>query len=266
VIRLLVVLVIVVAAAAVVGAATPEPLRVCADPNALPYSNERGEGFENAVVRVVAAELGRRVEYTWWAQRRGFIRNTLGARRCDVLAGVPAGYGPTLTTAPYYRSTYVLVQRADAAEPVRSLDDPALRQRRIGVQLVGADGIETPPAHALLQRGIVDNVRGFPVYADYTRPEPTAAIVQAVADGAIDLALVWGPLAGYFARRAPVPLSVTPLAPAPPPPNTFVFAMAMGVRRGDVELRDALDGALAHRRDDIARILDAYGVPRLGTP
>jgi mxaJ protein len=253
-------------AASATAAAPPAELRVCADPNALPQSNERREGFENAIVELIAAELGRTVRYTWWPQRRGFVRHTLRARACDVVAGVPAGYALTLTTAPYYRSTYVFVQRADASAPVRSLDDPALRRLRVGVQLVGDDGVNTPPAHALTARGIVDNVRGYTVYGDYREPSPAAAVVHAVATGEVDLALVWGPLAGYFAARAPVPLALAPLAPAPEPPLAFTFDIAMGVRKDDGNLRDELDAALARRRDDIGRILDAYGVPRAPAP
>jgi mxaJ protein len=247
-------------------ATAPAELRVCADPNALPHSNERREGFENAIVELLAADLGRSVRYTWWPQRRGFIRHTMRVGQCDVVAGVPAGYELTLTTAPYYRSTYVFVQRADAAAPVRSLDDPALRRLRVGVQLVGDDGVNTPPAHALTGRGIVDNVRGYTVYGDYREPSPAAAVVHAVASGDVDVALVWGPLAGYFARRADVPLAITPLAPAPEPPLAFSFDIAMGVRKSDRALRDELDAALARRRDDVGRILDIYGVPRLPTP
>jgi mxaJ protein len=240
----------------------PAELRVCADPNALPYSNAQGQGFENVIVELLAHELGRPVRYAWWAQRRGFVRQTLQAGQCDVIPGVPAGFVPTLNTAPYYRSSYVFVQRADATRPVRSLDDPALRELRIGVQLVGADGTNPPPAHALSRRGIVDNVRGYPVYGDYREPNPAAAIISAVADGSVDVALVWGPLAGYFARRAPVPLTLAPVTPPADPPLTFVVDIAMGVRQEDRTLRDALDAALARRRADIARVLDAFGVPR----
>jgi quinoprotein dehydrogenase-associated probable ABC transporter substrate-binding protein len=259
--RLTVVAALLLAAGAAMAAAPVTELRVCADPNALPHSNEQRQGFENAIVELLAADLGRTVRYTWWAQRRGFIRNTLRAGDCDVVAGVPAGYELTLTTAPYYRSTYVFVQRADATPPVRSLDDPALTRLRVGVQLIGDDGVNTPPAHALTARGIVDNVRGFLVYGDYAQPSPAAAIVHAVSAGDLDVALVWGPLAGYFARRSPVPLVVAPLAPAAEPPLTFVFDIAMGVRRADRALRDELDAALVRRRDDIRRILDRYGVP-----
>jgi mxaJ protein len=202
------------------------------------------------------------VEYAWWAQRRGFIRNTLNADRCDVVAGVPANYEPTLTTRPYYRSSYVALTRQDRGLQIESLDDPRLRELRIGVQMIGDDFANTPPAHALSRRGIVDNIRGYPVYGDYREPNPAAGIVTAVADGSIDVALVWGPLAGYFARRAPVPLTLAPVTPPADPPLTFVFDIAMGVRQEDRTLRDALDAALARRRADIARVLDAFGVPR----
>jgi mxaJ protein len=267
--RLVAALALAAAGAAGAAAAAPPPdgpaeLRVCADPNALPYSNDRGQGFENALVELLARDLGRTVRYTWWAQRRGFIRNTLRAGACDVVPGVPVGYELTLNTAPYYRSTYVFLQRADAPRPVRSLDDPALARLRVGVQLVGDDGVNTPPAHALSRRGIVANVRGYPVYGDYRDPSPAAAIVRAVAAGDVDVALVWGPVAGYFAPRAGVPLAIAPIAPEAEPPLAYTFEIAMGVRKGDRALRDELDAALARRAADVRRLLDAYGVPRAG--
>jgi mxaJ protein len=135
-------------------------LRVCADPNNLPFSNRQGGGFENKIAEVLAKDLAARLEYTWWAQRRGFVRNTLRAGECDLLMGVPKGYELALTTMPYYRSGYVFVyRRADALHLV-SLDDPVLRQLRVGVQMIGADFANTPPAHAISKRGIIGNVVG----------------------------------------------------------------------------------------------------------
>jgi len=248
-------------------AAVPPALRVCADPNNLPFSNARGEGFENRLAELLARELGARLEYTWWAQRRGFLRNTLEAGACDVLLGVPVGFDPVLVTRPYYRSTYVFAWRRDRALDIRSLDDPRLRGLRVGVQLIGNDGVNTPPAHALSRRGIVDNVRGFSVYADYARPNPPARILDALIAGEIDVAVVWGPLAGYFARRLPAPLAFAPVTPAADPPGLrFAFAMAAGVRRDDVALRDGLQAALDRHADEVRAILDAYGVPRLAEP
>ncbi len=227
----------------------PRELRVCADPDNLPFSNTRGEGFENELAALLAGELGATLRTTWWPQRQGFFRNTLGARTCDVVIGVPVELEQVLATRPYLRSSYVFATRRGSDLAPRSLDDPALRTARIGVQLVGDDGANPPPVHALARRGIVDNVRGYPVLGG-------DAILAAVAAGEIDVALVWGPRAGPWARR----LRLHPI------PDTadarMSFAIGAGVRRGDRALRDELDAALARRKADIARILDAHGVPR----
>jgi mxaJ protein len=243
----------------------PRPaLRVCSDPNNLPFSNDRGEGFENKIAALVARDLGEDLRYTWWAQRRGFVRSTLGAGECDVIIGAPARYERVLATAPYYRSSYVFVSRRDRGLGLRSLDDPRLRRLRIGVQMIGDDYANSPPAHALARRGIVENVAGYMVYGDYAQPSPPARIVEAVTRGDVDVAVVWGPLAGYFARRSAVPLQVVPVAPAfDPPALPLTFDIAMGVRRGDTTLRARLDDVLRRRRPEIDAILAAYGVPRV---
>lgn len=239
-------------------------LKVCADPNNLPFSNRRGEGFENKIAELVAKDLGARVEYTWWAQRRGFIRNTLKAGECDVVVGVPAGYELALTTAPYYRSTYAFVYRKDAKIKLDSFDDPQLRRLRVGVQMIGDDFNNTPPAHALTNRGIVENVRGYTVYGDYAQENPPARIVDEVAAGKIDVGVVWGPLAGYFATREPKALAVVPVTPQIDRPFLpFVYDISMGVRRGDQALRDALEQIIERRRAEIGKILDDYGVPQV---
>lgn len=254
----------VLAFAAAAAGAAPPPLRVCADPNNLPFSNRRGEGFENRLARLVAAELGARVEYTWRAQRRGFFRETLNAGRCDVVMGVPAGFELALTTRPYYRSSYALVYRADAREPPRSLDDPVLRRLRVGLHFIGDDYANPPPAEALARRGIVTNVVGFSLYGDYRQANPPARLIEAVAQGRVDVAIAWGPLAGYFARRQPVKLAVTPLPnPAGAGALPFEFAIAMGVRKNDGALRERLERVLVRRDADIDRLLRDYGVPRV---
>ena len=241
-------------------------LRICADPNNLPFSSQRTPGFENQIAEVLARELGATVAYTWWAQRRGFFRNTLKAGSCDVVIGVPVGLGVARTTAPYYRSAYAFVSRADRALAVHSLDDPRLRGWKIGVQLVGDIGTNTPPVHALARRGIIDNVAGYTVYGDYARTSPAADVVRAVIDGRVDVALVWGPLAGGFARTSPVPLVVTPVDEADDAGLAMAFDIAAGVRRADAGLAAELDHALDRRRAEIERILDAWGVPRVASP
>ncbi|HKR01214.1 MAG TPA: substrate-binding domain-containing protein [Pyrinomonadaceae bacterium] len=242
----------------------PQHLRVCADPNNLPFSNEREEGFENKIAALVAREMKVDVQYTWWAQRRGFIRNTLKANECDLVVGVPNSFELAQTTSPYYRSTYVFVYRKDRGLSLRSFDDPRLRKLKIGVQMIGDDFSNTPPAHALTNRKIIENVRGYTVYGDYAEANPPARIVEAVAKGEIDVAVVWGPLAGYFAKRQRVPLEVVPVSPEIDLPYLpFVFDISMGVRRGDDALREELEQILARRRNEIESILDEYGVPRI---
>lgn len=254
-------------AAAAATPAAADSLRVCADPNNLPYSNERREGFENRIVELLARDLGMEVEYTWWAQRRGFIRNTLKAGLCDLVAGVPAGMDMLATTKPYYRSTYVFVTAAKRGLDISGFDDPRLRELRVGVQMIGDDFSNAPPAHALSSRGIVQNVRGYLVYGDYTQPNPTSRIVEAVAGGELDVAVVWGPQAGFFAKQQPVQLALAPVSPgADGPSRPMTFAIAMGTRREDADLRRKVEDALHRNRDAIDRILADYGVPRVDMP
>jgi mxaJ protein len=243
--------------------AEPRALRVAADPNNLPFSNDRGEGFENKLVELIAHELGATVRYTWRAQRRGFFRSTLKEGNCDIVAGVPRGFDQALTTTPYYRSVYVLVQAKARQFSLHSLDDPELRRLAIGVQMIGDDFSNTPPAHALARRGIVANVRGFTVYGDYRQPNPPARIIDAVASGAIDVAFAWGPLAGYFAPRQGEQLSVVPLPERDPVSDLpLAFDICVGVRRSEKALRDEINVILARRRTEIDALLAGYGVPR----
>src|SRR5690349_11696346 len=206
-------LVVMLAAAACspAGAATHEPLRVCSDPNNLPFSDEHGEGFENELATLIAKELGTTVEYTWFPQRRGFIRNTLKAKRCDLVLGVPAGYELVATTKPYYRSSYVFVTRADRKLDIRSFDDPRLAKLTIGLHAVGDDYAAIPPAHELAARNLTDHIVGYSIYGDYSEDSPPAKLVDAVARGEIDVAIAWGPLAGYYAKRAKPRLRVLPI-------------------------------------------------------
>jgi mxaJ protein len=238
-------------------------LRVCADPNNLPFSNEAREGFENRIVELIAQELDADVTYYWHAQRRGFLRETLKAGNCDVVPGLPSNLEGVRTTLPYYRSSYQFVVRSSDPLP-RSFNDPLLRERRVGVQLVGDDGWNTPPAHALARRGITDNIRGYTLYGDYREPSPPSRIVKAVADGEIDIAVAWGPLAGYYAPRQKVPLQIAAVSPAFDGPQLpMVWDISLAVRKDDDRLRDEIDDVLRRRRDEVDRILAEFGVPRV---
>jgi mxaJ protein len=238
------------------------PLRVCADPNNMPFSNQREQGFENRLAELIADELGTSVRYTWWASRRGFIRNTLNAGACDVVMGVPRDYELVRTTRPYYRSTYVFLTRQGASHVPASLLDDELRRLRVGVQIVGDDGASSPPAHILAERGIVANVVGYSVLGDYSTESPPSRIVAAVAAGEVDVAIAWGAMAGYFAARQRTPLQVTPV-PQDGSRLPMAFDVAMGVRRTDADRAAQLDAILASRSADVARILDEYRVVRV---
>src|SRR4030095_14319814 len=244
------------AALALSANAAARELVVCADPDNPPYSGADRSGFENRIAQVVADEMGADLRYQWQPLRRGVVRKTLDARACDILVGVPAGLERVTTTVPYYRSGFAFVYRRGTA-PFESFDDPRLRAGRVGVQLVGVDMAATPAALALARRGIVDNIVGFPVYG----AEPSARrMIEAVARGDLEVAVIWGPQAGYFVKRARAPLAMS-LASDPDDPNALSFAIAMAVRQGDTALRDELDAALRRSRDRIATILADFGVP-----
>jgi mxaJ protein len=246
-------------------AAPPAPvqeLRVCADPNNLPFSNARREGFENRLVEQIAADLGMKVRYVWWAQRRGNVRQTLNAELCDVIPGVGSTLEMLATTRPYYRSTYMFVTRSDRKLALTGLDDPRLKTLRVGVQMIGDDGSNTPPAHALARRGIGSNVRGYMVYGDYSQVNPQARIIESVVRDEIDVALVWGPVAGFFARRSPTPLDLVPVTPwLDGPLLPMEFDVSMGVRKGDQIHRRPLDEWLAKNRQKVDGLLREFGIP-----
>lgn len=257
-----VIVAIVSASPAVAGQNNGAELRVCADPNNMPFSNSARAGFENKIAGLIGEKLGKTVIYAWWAQRRGFIRHTLNAGLCDVVIGVPAHYDLVENTHPYYRSTYVFVSQAKRNLPLSSIDDPRLRQLTVGVHLIGDDGNNTPPAHALGEQGIVDNVRGYMIYGDYREPDPPARLIEAVENGDVDVAAAWGPLAGYAAQQSKVALKLVPITgEAQFAPLRFQFEIAMGVRKGDHALRDQLNDFIAQNAAEITTLLRSYGVP-----
>jgi len=240
-----------------------EHLKVCADPNNLPFSDSAGEGYENRIASVLADELGMKLDYVWWPQRRGVVSDALNEGVCDLIAGIGDVPGVLLTYPPYYRSTYAFVTRRDGPI-IDGFDDPQLRTLRVGVQLIGQDGVNTPPATALAQRGIINNVAGYLVVGDYSQANPPARIIDAVAAGDIDVAIAWGPLAGYFAAKETPPLAVRPLpeqfdGPALP----MAFDISMGLRLDEGALRLRIERAINRRKTDIDAILAEYQVPRL---
>jgi mxaJ protein len=239
----------------------PRTLKACADPNNMPFSNQAGQGFENKLSQIIAADLHAKLGYDWWAQRRGYVRNTLNAQKCDFWPGIASNVEMVATSRPYYRSTYMFVTRASDKLGGLTLDDPRLKKLSIGVQMIGNDASNTPPAHALAGRGIVANIRGYMLYGDYRKPSPPSEVVKAVERGDIHVALVWGPLAGYFAAQSPVPLRLEPVNPWLDQQWPMQFDISVGVQKDNLKLLKQVDQVLARRAPEIQRLLLAYHVP-----
>jgi len=235
-------------------------LRVCADPDNMPLSNQKGEGYEQKIAELVAKEWNAKVEYAWWPVRRGFFARALNGRYCDVAIQAPSEFDMAGVTKPYFRSGYIFVTRKDRGLNLKSLADPRLKKLRIGVNLLNSDAENTPPAMALSRYGVVGNLTGFSTfYTDTERPE---SIIEAVAKKDVDVAIVWGPLAGYFVGRSAVPLVMQPLAERDSLSDfPFRFNIGMGVRRRDRGLRDSLQAVLDKRAPEIRSILEQFDVP-----
>jgi quinoprotein dehydrogenase-associated probable ABC transporter substrate-binding protein len=259
-------------AAPALAAQTETVLRVCSDPQNLPYSNQAGEGFENRLAQELAKDLGRTgVEYAWFPQRIGFVRNTLrkkdettGQFACDVIIGVPAGYELTATTRPYMRSTYTLIyadreelSNLETADDLLKLPREQLQKLRIGVFA------RSPGADWLLRNQLLEHAVLFPSQSGDPAVNPATVIGQELAAGNIDIAIVWGPIAGYLAREHATsrPWHVVPFAPDPQ--IRFDFPIAMGVRFGEKEWKDTLDRWIASHQAEIRGILREHGVPLL---
>jgi mxaJ protein len=243
----------------------PDAFRVCQDPNNLPFSNTGGEGFENRIAELFALRLQRPIEYFSFPQRMGFIRNTLQFKlpgkpyRCDVVMGVPAQYGPTATTRPYYRSTYALVVGAALAELNDPLDLAALPpERRTGLRIGVYD--RSPGAQWLARHGMLDQAVPYPMLNADPQSYPGQIIERDLAAGRIHAAIVWGPIAGFFAKRMPESgLRILPLASEAGLP--LEFDIAIGVRHADRDWRDALDRLIVENAQQIEAILREYNVP-----
>lgn len=234
-----------------------DALRVCADPSNLPFSNERGEGFENRIAALLGRALDRQVEYVFFPQVQGFVRNTLRAGRCDLVMGTVAGDDLMQNTAPYYHTTYVMAFRRGAAEPPERLDDPRMRGLRLGAVA------RTPPVDLLVRNNLMDNTRFYRLAVDTRIETPGADLVRAVAEGDLDVALVWGPIAGYQAKAHGLPIELRPL-PTEPGAARMDYRITMGVRGQEPEWRRRINAVIREKQGEIDGILREYGVPLLG--
>jgi mxaJ protein len=234
-------------------------LRVCADPNNLPFSNQAKQGFENGLAEMLARDLGMKLTYVWWSERKNFIENSLNAGQCDALMGVPAEMTSVDTTKPYYRSTYVVVSRKDAGPAISSLADDRLKSLRIGIHVVDND--YAPPAQFLANRGLSANLVGFSLYGKQNEANPPARLIEAVSRKDVDVAIVWGPFAGYFGSVKG--LALTPVSPPRFRAIPFVYEIAAAVRKGDEALKSKLNESLTRQCAAIQTLLGQYKVPQV---
>lgn len=233
----------------------PKVLRVCADPHHLPFSNDKGEGFENKIAALLAKKLGKGIAYTYYPDSTGFIKNTLNAMRCDVVMGIAQGFEMVQTTNPYYRTTYVLVTKKDSdIAGVTSLSDPKLKDKRLGVTAGSA------PATYLVMDGLIDKAKSYPLFVDTRFSSPEKDMLKDLTDGKIDAAILWGPIGGYLAKDSPVPLNVTPLLKETGGPQMIV-RISMGVRHTDQNWKRTLNKLIADNTPEINDILRSFGVP-----
>ena len=234
----------------------PHTLRVCADPQNLPFSDTKGAGFENKIADLLGRKLHEPVAYTYYPQVIGFYRNTLNAFRCDVVIGVVQGLDLVMTTLPYYHTSYALVFKpGHGLDGVSSLEDPRLKGKRLGVVA------RTPPATLMVRDGLMDNARPYPLTVDTRVEAPGKTMIDDLVADRIDAAVLWGPIAGFDAIHAGQKLTVVPLLSERGAPMDF--RISMGVRRGDREWRRRLNRLITENRDAIDKILVSYGVPLL---
>jgi quinoprotein dehydrogenase-associated probable ABC transporter substrate-binding protein len=235
----------------------PKVLRVCADPRNLPFSNEKGEGFENKLAEFLATKLQKKIDYMYFPQATGFVRMTLGAHRCDVIMGFPQGDDLVQGTNPYYRTAYALVSKQNSGlDDVTTLEDARLKGKHIGI-VAG-----TPPATNMAVNGLMTNAKPYPLMIDTRVDSSAEAMINDLNKGDIDAAILWGPMAGFYAKKASPPLHVTPLVKEKTGPQ-LVYRIGMGVRRADQNWKRLLNRLIQENQPEINKILSDYGLPLL---
>ncbi|MGA7456481.1 MAG: quinoprotein dehydrogenase-associated putative ABC transporter substrate-binding protein [Methyloceanibacter sp.] len=238
--------------------ASAASLRVCADPDNLPFSNEKAEGFENKLAELIAQKLDATIEYSWFAEATGYVPNTMGREACDLVMGYAQGTGLIEDTNPYYHTSYVLIYREQdpSLAGVDNLSDPRLKGKRIGLFA------RTPPASILAMHGLVANAKPFEVNADESAAKTTMTIIGEIASGELDAALLWGPVGGYYASRAGVPLKLVPLVKENAGPST-IYGITMGVRPNEPQWKHTINKLIAENQGEINVILESFNVPLL---
>jgi len=235
----------------------PNVFRACGDPRNLPFSNDQGEGFENKLAELFASKLGKRLSYTYYPQATGFVRKTLGEYRCDIIMGFPQGDDQAQVTIPYYRTTYALVtKRGSGLEDVTTIDDPKLKEKRIGIVA------RTPPSTNMAVNGLLARAKSYPLFIDTRADSSAQAMIEDLTKGDIDCGILWGPMAGYYASKVDPPFVVIPLTKEKTgPPMTFRIGMA--VRPADQEWKRTLNKLIMENQAEINKLLISYNIPIL---
>ena len=235
----------------------PDVFRACGDPRNLPFSNDKGEGFENKLAELFAAKLGKKLSYTYFPQATGFVRMTLGSYRCDIIMGFPQGDDQAQVTVPYYRTTYALVFKPGSGlEDATTIDNPKLKDKRIGIVA------RTPPSTAMAVNGLLAHAKSYPLFVDTRADSSAQAMIDDLARGEIDCGILWGPMAGYYASHADPPLVVVPLTrETSGPPMSFRIGMA--VRPADQEWKRTLNKLIMDNQPEINKLLISYNIPIL---
>ena len=235
----------------------PDVFRACGDPRNLPFSNDKSEGFENKLAELFAAKLGKKLSYTYVPQATGFVRMTLGSYRCDVIMGFPQGDDQAQVTVPYYRTTYALIaKKGSGLEDVATIDDPRLKDKRIGVVA------RTPPSTNMAINGLLAHAKSYPLFVDTRADSSAQAMIDDLNEGTIDCGILWGPMAGYFASRAKSPLVVVPLVKETTGPQ-MMYRIGMAVRPSDQEWKRTLNRLIQENQTEINKLLISYNIPIL---
>jgi quinoprotein dehydrogenase-associated probable ABC transporter substrate-binding protein len=235
----------------------PDVFRACGDPRNLPFSNDKSEGFENKLAELFAAKLGKKLSYTYFPQATGFVRMTLGSFRCDVIMGFPQGDDQAQVTIPYYRTTYALITKPGSGlEDVRTIDDPRLKGKRIGIVA------KTPPGTNMAMNGLLGQAKSYPLFIDTRADSSAQAMIDDLNQGNIDCGILWGPMAGYFASQAKPPLVVAPLVKETTGPQ-MMYRIGMAVRPADQEWKRTLNKLITENQAEINKLLISYNIPIL---
>jgi quinoprotein dehydrogenase-associated probable ABC transporter substrate-binding protein len=235
----------------------PNVFRACGDPRNLPFSNDKSEGFENKLAELFAAKLGKKLSYTYFPQATGFVRMTLGSYRCDVIMGFPQGDDQAQSTVPYYRTTYALIaKRGSGLEDVTEINDPRLRDKRIGIVA------KTPPSTGMAVNGLLAKAKSYPLFIDTRADSSAQAMIDDLNQGNIDCGILWGPMAGYFAAKNDPPLVVVPLVKETMGPQ-MTYRIGMAVRAADQEWKRTLNKLISENQDEINKLLISYNIPIL---